>query len=184
MARPTPPAQKRPMAAQQVSGNPVPASLAASAAVFKPQRKANPRTDRASIAQRWQVEAYRHVNICGEARYAATLFAAMAGRAELGISEPQALRGKATWIKEGPEVDALAELCPTVRERTKLIRDYMLHRTIAGECYLIARKRVDTDPGYIDPPDIDQLDLFDPAFDDGDLPTRTPRSGRLSRSRS
>lgn len=152
-----------------VSGNP-PASLAGSAAVFKPTRKANPQTDRNSIAKPWQVEAYRHVNICGEARYAATLFAAMAGRAELGVSEPQALRNKAAWIKDGPEVEALAELCPTVRERTRLIRDYMMHRTIAGECYLIARKRVDTDPGYVDPPEIDQMDLFDPAFNEGDLP--------------
>lgn len=137
-----------------VSGNTgsVPASLAGSAAVFKPHRRSNPQTDRNSIAKAWQIEVYRHVNICGEARYAATLFAAMAGRAELGISEPQALRNKASWIKDGPEVEALADLCPTVRERTKLIRDYMLHRTIAGECYLIARKKVDTDPGFIEPP--------------------------------
>lgn len=180
MARPTPPKRTAPavmtaagavppMAAQQVSGN-TPAALAGSAAIYKPQRKGGGQTDRHSIAKRWQIEAYRHVNICGEARYAATLFAAMAGRAELGVSEPQALRGKATWIKTGPEVDALAELAPTVRERTKLIRDYMLHRTIAGECYLIARKRVDTDPGYIEPPDPDQLDLFDPEFDAEELP--------------
>jgi len=170
------------MAASVVSGN-APATLAGSAAVFKPQRRASAETDRHSLAQRWQIEVYRHVNICGEARYAATLFASIAGRAELGISEPQALRNKATWTNEGPEVEALAELCPTVRERTKLIRDYMLHRTIAGECYLIARKRVDTDPGYVDPPEdpatgepyrtwdeylrlhVSTVDVLDPDYD-------------------
>jgi hypothetical protein len=108
--------------------------------------------DRASIAQPWQVEAYRHVNICGEARKAVTLFAALGGRAEIGISEPQTLNRKAVWVSAGEEVDALAELAPTVRERRKLLVDYLTHRTIAGECYLIARDKVDTDPGYEEDP--------------------------------
>lgn len=137
---------------RSVSGN-LRGGVAASAAVYKSNaqraarnRKAN--TDRASIAQAWQIEAYRHVNICGEARYAATLFANIAGRAEIGVSESQALSGKAVWVDNGPEVEAFAELVPTVRDRTKLIRDYMVHRTIAGECFLIARDKVPTDPGY------------------------------------
>jgi hypothetical protein len=109
-------------------------------------------TDRRTIAKDWQREAYRYVNLIGEARYAATLFAAMAGRAEIGISEPQSLARKAVWVKSGDEVDALAEIVPTVRDRTKLIRDYMLHRVIAGECYLIARDRIKTDPGYDEDP--------------------------------
>jgi len=149
MARPTRPAAPALTAsAQQVSGNPanVPASLAASAAVYRPRRKMNPQTDRYSIAKQWQVDVYRHLNICGEARYAATLFAAMAARAEIGVSEPQALSRKAVWVASGPEVEAFAELCPTVRERRKLITDYMTHFISAGECYLIARDRVDTDP--------------------------------------
>jgi hypothetical protein len=161
-----------------VSGN---ASLAASAAVWKPGKRANPQTDRNSIAKWWQIEAYRFVNLIGEARFSAVLFSNMAGRAEIGISEPQALVTQAHWITSGPEVEALAELAPTVRERTKLIRDYMLHRTIAGECYLIARKRVDTDPGYIAPPEefdsweaatqaaLDSADVLDPDFDPDEL---------------
>jgi hypothetical protein len=151
----------------QVSGNPIAgvpkatASMASSTAIFQHGRKANPQTDRHMLAKPWQVEVYRHVNICGEARYAVTLFAALASRAEIGVSEPDALQRKAVWVTDGPEVEAFAELAPTVRERTKLIRDYMTHRTIAGECYLIARKRVDTDPGYIPPPD-----GFDGTWDD------------------
>jgi hypothetical protein len=78
----------------------------ASAAIFKPGKKVNPQTDRAQIAKPWQIEAYRQVNICGEARYAAALFANIAGRAEIGISEPQSLVRKPVWIKDGPEVDA------------------------------------------------------------------------------
>lgn len=140
MARPTPPRRAR------VSGNASRQTLVASTAVYRPNRQVKPSTTRNTIAKSWQIEAYRHVNICGEARYAATLFAAIAGRAEIGVSEAQTLRGKAAWVTSGVEVDALAELAPTVRERTKLIRDYMLHRIIAGECYLIARSRVDTDP--------------------------------------
>lgn len=147
MARPTPPAVLT-ASAEQVSGNVSRgnATLAASAAVFKANRKRNPQTDRKSIAKPWQVEAYRHANICGEARYAATLFANMAARAEIGISEPNALQRKAVWVNEGPEVDAFNQLAPSVRARSKLLRDFMLHWIIAGECYLIARDRVDTDP--------------------------------------
>lgn len=124
--------------------------IKASAAIYRGNTsravKRTPNTDRASIAKAWQIEAYRHVNICGEARYAATLFSNIAGRAEIGVSEPQALGRKAVWINSGTEVEAFAELIPSVHDRTKLIRDYMLHRTIAGESYLIARDRLDIDP--------------------------------------
>lgn len=153
MARPKAPAQIKARGTTAPSPAVVPpASLAGSAQIYKPGRRVHPNTDRATIAKSWQIEAYRHINICGEARYAATLFAAMAGRAEIGVSEPQALVRKAVWVTDGEEVAAFAELAPTVRERTKLIRDYMMHRTIAGECYLIARDRVETDPGYDEDP--------------------------------
>lgn len=125
-----------------------PATLAGSAAVYRPNKKRKPTEDRYSIAKAWQIEAYRQINLCGEARYAATLYAAIASRAELGISEPQTLARKSVWVEQGVEVEAFAELAPTVRERTRLIRDYMMHRIIAGECYLIARDRVETDPDY------------------------------------
>lgn len=170
MARPKAPSRSTAM--QQVSGNRV-SALAGSAAIYRPRQATKPSDDRRQIAKAWQIEAYRHVNICGEARYAATLFAAISGRAEIGISEPNALAAKPQWINQGPEVDALAEIAPSVRERSKLIRDYMLHRTIAGECYLIARERQPNDPGYQAPPKpfkswdevvadkIAHLDLFD-----------------------
>ena len=149
MARPKVPADTR-MAVEQVSGNPVGKfSIGSPAAVYRQNRRpVDPRADRTEIAKRWQVEAYRHLNICGEARYAANLFASIAGRAEIGVSEPQALSRKAVWVAEGEEVEAFAELAPTVRERSKLIRDYMLHRIVAGECYLIARERQEHDPEY------------------------------------
>lgn len=156
----------------------------ASAAIFKPGRKTNPQTDRAQIAKDWQVEAYRQTRLCGEARYAAVLFANIAARAEIGISEPQSLARKPVWVSQGPEVEALAELVPDVRARSKLIRDYMIHRTIAGECYLIARKRVDTDPGYMPPPDgwdtwdaylRDNLRSIDPLdFDEDEIESEDP----------
>ena len=118
MARPSLPralqavqAEATPMQFAQVSGNqvagvPKAASMASSGAIFKPGRRANPKTDRNSIAKDWQIEAYRHVNICGEARYATTLFAALAARAEIGVSEPNALSRKAVWVTDGPEVEA------------------------------------------------------------------------------
>lgn len=166
MARPTRPA---------VSGNTMSmASMSAAAAMYARDRKTSHNSDRHQIAQPWQIEAYRHVNICGEARYAAALFAAIAGRAEIGVAEPHTLSNKPEWVTEGDEVEALAALAPTVRERTKLIRDYMLHRTIAGECYLIARPRMSTDPGYIEPPsadDLAEMDLFDPNFNADELVT-------------
>lgn len=134
---------------EQVSGNAVPGVIQGSAAVYKQNRKPKEmQDDRHQIAQAWQIEAYRHVKICGEARYAVTQFSSLAARAEIGVSEPQALARKAVWVKSGPEVDAFAELAPTVRDRTRLVRDYMLHRQIAGECYLIARDRREQDPEY------------------------------------
>lgn len=148
------PAEVLSAGATPVAGG-APEALGASAAVYRPGRnmgKRNPKTDRNDIAKDWQVEAYRHVNICGEARYAVSLFSNLASRAEIGVSEPQALNRKAVWVNEGAEADALAEIAPTVRERSALIRNYMTHRVIAGECYLIARERVDTDFGYIPPP--------------------------------
>lgn len=141
----------KPKAPRRVAPAPMPRALSASASIYRPGRKVNPATDRAQIAKPWQVEAYRHVNICGEARYAANLFASKAALAELGVSEPQSLRRKAAWVDDGPEVDALNELAPTVRDRARLLRDYMLHHTIAGECYLIARDRTDTDPDPYNP---------------------------------
>lgn len=134
MARPKPPSKTH-------------TTLAGSAQVFRQGKRPAPTEDHNVIVQPWQREVYRHVNICGEARYAATLFSSMAGRAELGISQAQALAGKASWVMEGREVDLLNEIAPTVRDRSRLIRDYMLHYVIAGECYLIARDKVETDPG-------------------------------------
>lgn len=141
----------RTVSAEQVSGRSVAVSgnslsqVKAAASLYSQQRPKDRRTDRTQIAQRWQVEMYRHVNICGEARYAVMLFAHIAARAEIGISEGTALGRKAVWVDTGPEVEVLAELAPTVRERKKLIRDFMTHWCIAGECYLIARTRAETD---------------------------------------
>lgn len=137
------------MAMEQVSGNAVPGVIQGSAAVYHQNRKPKAiQDDRTQIAQPWQIECYRHIHICGEARYAVTQFASLAARAEIGVSEPQTLNRKAVWVTSGPEVEAFAELAPTVRDRSKLVRDYMLHRSIAGECYLIARKRREQDPEY------------------------------------
>ena len=146
MARPSLPVKAASKPAMEVVSGNAPATIAASAAVYPNNRRLDNRVDRNTLAQGWQIECYRHVNICGEARYAVTLFANMAARAEIGISEGNALGRKAVWVNTGPEVQVLAELCPTVRERKRLIRDYMTHYVIAGECYLIARTRQPTDP--------------------------------------
>lgn len=144
MARPKPPAPPAPKVSAMAA--PVAASLGSSTLIYPKGYKRSVRTDRNTIARPWQVEAYRHVNICGEARYAAALFANVAARAEIGVSEPNTLQRKPVWVTEGPEVEAFAELVPTVRERAKLVRDFMAHYIIAGECYLIARPRLATDP--------------------------------------
>lgn len=142
---------------EQVSGNAVegvPSTIAGSAAIYQQGRTLDNRDDRHQIAQRWQVECYRHINICGEARKGVTLYAALAARAEIGVSEPQAMNRRAVWINEGPEVDAFADLAPTARDRARLVRTYMTHRIIAGECYLIARDRRPQDPEYKSKPGV------------------------------
>lgn len=122
-----------------------PAALASSAAIYRQGQKIDPNRDRHSIAKAWQIEAYRQVNICGEARFAVVMFANIAQRADLGIGEPNAKVGTPAWVTSGPEVDALNELAPTRRDRSKLILDFMTHYSIAGECYLVARDRLETD---------------------------------------
>lgn len=142
------------MAAEVVSGNAprgIGTSVQAAASIYSNARRMDTRVDRNQLSQPWQRECYRHVNICGEARYAVTLFANMAARAEIGISESNALGRKAVWVYDGPEVAVLAELCPSVIERKQLIRDFMTHWVIAGECYLIARTRQPTDPDPTNP---------------------------------
>lgn len=133
--------------AEVVSGNVAKSrSVQAAASMYHNTRRIDNRADRNQLSQPWQRECYRHVNICGEARYSVTLFANMAARAELGISEANALGRKAVWINTGPEVDVMTEMFATVIERKRLIRDFMTHYVIAGECYLIARDRQPTDP--------------------------------------
>lgn len=155
MARRMSAAAKVALAMEQVSGNPVigvdrsPATVKASAAIYRQGRAPKNRNDdRHQIAQAWQIECYRQVKICGEARKGVMLYASLGARAEIGVSEPQALGRKAVWVDSGPEVEAFAELAPTVRDRTRLVKDYLIHRIIAGECYLIARDRREQDPEY------------------------------------
>lgn len=144
MARPTRGRAGAQPAAELVSGN-LPSTLAASASVARGSRPVNVRHERNTLAKPWQREVYRHVGICGEARYAAALFANMAARAEIGISERNALGRKAVWVSDGPEVDIFEELCPSVQDRKHLIRTYMIHHVLVGESYLIARERQETD---------------------------------------
>lgn len=127
-------------------------AMATSSSILNRKIKTGPTQERNQIATALQIEAYRQVKLCGEARYAVTLFANTAARAEIGVSEPNSMNRKAVWVNEGPEVEAFATIFPDVRSRSKAIRDYMTHRTIAGECYLIARSPQPDDPTYIEPP--------------------------------
>lgn len=144
----------------QLSGRPVPMvsgntsfATATSSSIYSKKTRRNPQQDRQQIATAAQIEAYRLVKLTGEARYAVSLFANTAARAEIGVSLPNALSRKAVWVNEGPEVEAFATIFPDVRSRSKAIRDYMTHHTIAGESYLIARTPASTDPQYIQPPE-------------------------------
>jgi hypothetical protein len=127
-------------------------AMASSSSIFKKGTKRTSTEEPNQVCSAEQREAYRLVKMTGEARYAVCLFAALAARAEIGVSQPNAMNRKAVWVNEGPEVDAFATIFPDVRARAKAIRDYMTHRIIAGECYLIARAPIATDAEYIDPP--------------------------------
>lgn len=124
-------------------------TLTAAASNSRPRKPIPAAFDRNIIAQPWQVEAYRQYNVNPVANYSVNLFASIAGRAEIGISKAQTLNRIPEWVNEGPAVQLLAEIAPTVRDRARLIRDYMKHRTIAGECYLITRPKQATDPAGV-----------------------------------
>jgi hypothetical protein len=88
--------------------------------------------------QDWQREAYRHVGICGEARFAAEFFGHALARSTLyvGVREPN---GKVTQTESGPAVDALNDLFTGATGQAQMLEAMGFHLTVAGECYLVGR---------------------------------------------
>lgn len=85
----------------------------------------------------WQKEAYRHYEICGEARYAANYFGHSLSRAVLHV-ENKPGHG-ATRLTEGKPVEVLEELFNGTEGQAAMLAAIGKHLTIAGECYLIGR---------------------------------------------
>lgn len=84
----------------------------------------------------WQVEAYRHYGICGEARFAANWIANALSRVSLYAVKDLTSKEKLTT---GEAVDALAELFGGPLGQVQMMHALGLHLTIAGEAYIVGR---------------------------------------------
>lgn len=86
----------------------------------------------------WQAEAWRHYDICGELRYAASYVGNILSRATLHVARisTEGLR----QVTDGPGYDALRALFSGPDGQEQMLHAFGVHLTIAGEAYLIGRK--------------------------------------------
>jgi hypothetical protein len=85
----------------------------------------------------WQVEAYRHFSICGEARFAAYWMANALSRVTLYPVENLSTKKQLT---SGPAFDALADLFAGPNGQIQMMQALGLHLTVAGEAYIVGRQ--------------------------------------------
>lgn len=91
-------------------------------------------------AEEWQKEAYRHYNICGEARFAANYFGHSLGRATLFASQDIKTQEALT---DGAAVEALDALFHGGEGQEQMLTAIGIHLTVAGCCYVVGRTEVD-----------------------------------------
>lgn len=95
-------------------------------------------------AKEWQRECYRHYGICGEARYAATYFGHALARCSLFATDKAGR--DAVRLDNGSAVDVLDSLFNGSEGQEAMLDLIGQHLTIAGECYLIGREVLVSDP--------------------------------------
>lgn len=89
-------------------------------------------------SQNWQIEAYRHYGICGEARYAANYFGHSLSKASLFAATPtgdELVRA----AEDSVAAQALRDLFNGPEGQTQMLTALGIHLTIAGDCYLVGR---------------------------------------------
>jgi len=84
-----------------------------------------------SEARRWQKEAYRHLTICGEARFAANYFAHALSRATLYVADVNGEQDE----PDSTGTELLADLFGG--RQSEMLSKMALHFTVAGECYIL-----------------------------------------------
>lgn len=116
---------------------PEPTALLAAAQVY-PTSTTNPVK---LHEQGWQNEAWRHYDICGELRYAASYVSNVLSRGSLYVTRitPD---GPIT-VKEGEPFEALKALFASGVGMEEMLKAFGLHLTIAGECYLVGHQNAE-----------------------------------------
>jgi hypothetical protein len=89
----------------------------------------------------WQKDCYRHFEICGEARYAATYFGNALSRLTLHAAKmtPQGPVRQDT----GPAAEDLAALFAGKSGQEQMLKAIGIHLVVAGECYVVGRRVID-----------------------------------------
>lgn len=84
----------------------------------------------------WQIEAYRHYGICGEARYAANYFGNSLSKVALYAADANGRR-----VRDGSTAgQAMRNLFSGAEGQKQMLASIGVHLTVAGECYLVGRK--------------------------------------------
>lgn len=86
-------------------------------------------------SKEWQIRAYHHYSMCGEARFAARYFGHALSRAVLGVADAD---GKP--LTSGPSYDALQALFAGPDGQAQMLELVGVHLTVGGECYLVGRE--------------------------------------------
>lgn len=113
--------------------------------------------------QAWQKEAYRHIAICGEARFAAMFMGHSMGRARLYAADY--IEGVLTEL--GPETSAGAAIKGLFNGdsgQNQMLTALGVHLTVGGECFLVGRKYrgdADRDRGIVVEGDGGESDIWE-----------------------
>lgn len=96
--------------------------------------------------RRWQIEAWRHYDICGELRYATGWKANAATRAIMYVADVDPDTGEAAGPTENEQMAALGrQIFGQPAQRAKHIRTCELNLQVAGEVYVIVRPQPPVD---------------------------------------
>jgi hypothetical protein len=90
----------------------------------------------------WQIEAYRHYGICGEARFAANYFGHALSKTSIFAATPQETPTGDDLVKaarDSTSAQAMKSLFNGNAGQTQMLTALGVHLTVAGDCYLVGR---------------------------------------------
>lgn len=108
-------------------------ALVSSAALIEPDRRNQPKH------AEWQEEAWDFYDVGEALYYGATWFGNGMSRARLLAAKRPVMSGeKPSPVSDGPAAEAVEALAGGVGGRSRMMKSFGVHLTVAGQCYLVA----------------------------------------------